>query len=584
MLDLLLPRSNAGQVTVGGDYGWSGFGIGSQSRTRSGVTIDEEIALTYEAVFRATCVLAEGVGGVPLQCYERVKETDRQIADIEVANLLKFQPNPAMMAGVARERGVAHQVNWGNGFFEIERYPGSDRIRYLWPIHPSRVIWSRDPNYDYEVRNNSGGTTPLHAYEVLHVPGALSEDGIWGRGVIYTGRETIGGALRVERSSYRGTGQPKGILEAPGMNDREKRREYRKEWEEVHNTDADLPTLAILGPGSKYTALGGLSAEQNQLVQARAFNKSNVATLYGIPAYKLGAEGKETAGTIEQKAIEFVVYSLLPWARKWEEQCNFKLLTSDQWSKFYFEHNFSALLRGDIGARYTAYRIGISTGFLTINQVCRLENLPNIGPAGDQHFIPANLTTAERALEGDFGNGGGVGSDTTGAPADNPNDQTGDGQAAFAKLVERVTTHAQRADLDQQLKALEKRLPERPYDHVEVARVALMDVLSRMLTKESNAAQRAAKDNRDFEAWTREFYGEHRMLMSDALRATCQCLRIAGVHRWADRLDLAEMLAARSSADLLVSYNSDTKETFARKLAAWPTERAERLAKEILGA
>lgn len=578
MLDLLLPRSNAGQVTVGGDYGWSGFGIGSQSRTRSGVTIDEEIALTYEAVFRATCVLAEGVGGVPLPCYERVKESDRQIADIEVANLLKFQPNPSMMAGVARERGVAHQVNWGNGFFEIERYPGSDRVRYLWPIHPSRVIPSRDPDYDYEVRSNAGGTVKLHAYEVLHIPGALSEDGIWGRGVVCTGRETIGGALRVERSSYRSTGQPKGILEAPGMNDREKRREYRKEWESVHDTDADAPTLAILGPGSKYTALGGLSAEQNQLVQARAFNKSNVATLYGIPAYKLGAEGKETAGTIEQKAIEFVVYSLLPWARKWEEQCNFKLLTPDQWSKFYFEHNFAALLRGDIGARYTAYRIGISTGFLTINQVCRLENLPSIGLAGDQHFIPANLTTAERALEGDFGNGGAVGSDTTGSPADSPNDR--DGEAAFAKLVKSVTTHAQRAEMDQQLKQLESRLPERSMEWKSVAKQVLRDAIKGIMVRESNAIKQAAKGS-EFDEKMREFYASHKQVTTENLSTACSALRLAGINK--DRADLVDWLAARSLRDASEAYNTDTRDVFANRLAAWPTERTDQLVDEILG-
>jgi HK97 family phage portal protein len=589
MLDFLMPPAMLGQPgTWDRNAGWVGVGIGNRSKTRAGVTVDEEIALTYEAVFRATCCLAEGIGGVPLPCYERVTEHDRRLAHLESAHLLRFQVNPSVMAGVARERAVAHQVNWGNGYFEIEFYPGTDRVRWLWPIHPSRVSRSKDPHYFYAVRNNNGTETKLHAHEMLHIPGAISEDGIFGRGVIGVGRETIGGGLGVDRASYAhlGTGgQPKGILTAPGLNDREKRREYRKEWEEVHgNPEANVPTLALLNPGATYVPLGGLSNEQNQLIQTRQLNKANIATLYGIPAYKLGAESKETAGTIEQKAIEFVVYSLLPWARKIEEQCNFKLLQPAQWDRFYFEHNFAALLRGDITARYTAYRIGISTGFLTINQVCRLENLPSIGPAGDQHFIPANLTTAERALNGDFGNGGTVGSDTTGAPADNPNDHPAGSEAAFSKLLRTVTTRAQRAELDQQLRALEANLPERKINHVEVARTALLDVLGRMFTKESNAALRAAKDHCDFDAWTREFYCKHQVLMADALRTACGCLRIAGLPRWADRLDLADWLTSRSSQELLASYNTDTPEVFARKLARWPTERAERLTAEILGA
>lgn len=207
MLDLLMPRARA---AVNND-GWFGGGYSVRTKTRAGVTVDQEIALTYEAVFRATCVLAEGLG-VPLACYERVTDTDRVQAKIAVASLFRSMVNPSIASGVFREGRTAHQVNWGNGFAEIVRDDMTGNIE-LWPIHPSRVCVSQDPNYDYMIRMNNGPPMPMLASEILHIPGALSDDGIWGRGIIEYGSETIGLGIGTERSaqSFFGSGgHPKG--------------------------------------------------------------------------------------------------------------------------------------------------------------------------------------------------------------------------------------------------------------------------------------------------------------------------------------------------------------------------------------
>jgi phage portal protein BeeE len=144
MLDLIMPR--AGQVTIDGDYGWTGTGIGSSWQTRAGVAVSEEIALTYEAVFAAMRVLAEGVGGIPpLPLYERKSDQNR----VTVDGIFDYMVNQRMPAGVFREGRVAHQVGWGNGFAEIE-FDAMGNVIALWPIHPSRVTSPRDPESEYD--------------------------------------------------------------------------------------------------------------------------------------------------------------------------------------------------------------------------------------------------------------------------------------------------------------------------------------------------------------------------------------------------------------------------------------------------
>lgn len=580
MLSTIFRRPKAGQVTPTSEAGWSGdcglFG----AKTKSGVSVSEEIALTYEACFAATRVLAEGVGGVPLPLYEKADQNDRKLASLPVANIFKYQVNPRVPSGVFREGKVAHQVNFGNAFAEIERDPRTGNAVALWPIHPTRVSVPSN-GYDYEVKNNDGTSTYLYADEMLHIPGCLSDDGIWGRGVVSYGRELIGGGIGMARAAnafLASGGQPKGVIEAPGMNDRAKRQSFREEWESVHgNPQVNVPTIAILNPGFKYTPIETMSAEANQIIQAQMFARSGVATLYGIPGYKIGAEGKETAGTIEQKAIEFITFSLIPWARKWEEQCGLKLLSDAERLRFYFEHNFSALLRGDSTARYNVYRLAIMIGVMTINECRRLENLPSIGEAGDQNFVPANLTTAERAMAGDMGNGGGLGSDMNGSPADNPLDRD-----AMAEMLTARLPKIQRQEVRTQLAAIEHAIEDKPIDYREGARLALMNSLAGILVKESREAQAAMEGKRDFEQWLREFYSKQEAWTTGVLASACWNLRAAGLAKWGEPAGLAAWLRARNVEALQLCYNHDTPETAARRLKAWPTDRAKELADEIL--
>ena len=588
MLDLLLPAPKAApqQITTGGDYGWEGDGISWGQKTRAGVVLDNEISLTYGAVLCATRLLAEGVGGLPKPLYHRVSHDERQLADLPVANVVKF-PNPLMTATPFWESRTAHQVNWdGGGFAEIEFYGKTDRVKWLWPIHPSRVRRSRNPDFDYEVRNNDGSYVSLYSWEMLHIPGIFPADGIWSKGTLSYGREIIGGAIGVDRASYSflgSGGQPKGIVQSMAMGGQDKRsvREaFRKEWETVHgNPELHVPTIAILGGNDKYTPLEILGNEANQIVQSRTVNKTDIPTLYNVPAYRIpGCESKETAGTVEQRAIDFVVSSLMPWIRKQEEQCNFKLLPLDKQLEFYFQYNVSGLLRGDTAARYNAYRIAFSIGLMCVNDMRRLEDLPNVGPAGDLFFRPANMVPLDYVGPP----GGTTGSDQNGQPADNPMDR----QAAldrehFGWLKSLGTIRGQ--ETQKAFKALEYELPERPVDYREGARVALTDVFGRMLKRESNAAQSVMSGKKDFDAWLREFYHDYEAFAASALESACWNLRAAGIKKWGEPAELAAWLRARNVEALQRCYNGDTPETAARRLRAWPTDRAKELTDEIMG-
>lgn len=257
-----------GWYTLGGAL-WGG------RRTRAGVRVDEDSALTFAGVWRASRILSEAESGLPLLTYKRRDDDGREPAtELPVYDLLKSMPNPDMESVSFRCGRTLHQVNWGNGFAEVERTGRTNDPLWLWPIHPSRVRPTMPHDkldaelFPYIVRNNDGTELGMKRDEMLHIPGAFPEDGVWGKGTIAYMRELVGYAQSVQRhgAGYFGSGaMPKGVLTLPGMKDPEARRQYRKEWKEVHGSP-DANEIAILPVDAKFNPIM-ISNEDSQFLE-----------------------------------------------------------------------------------------------------------------------------------------------------------------------------------------------------------------------------------------------------------------------------------------------------------------------------
>ena len=319
MLDILLPQRRDGVQTFEG--GWhSGWWFGSRATTQAGPVVDEDLALTYSALWCGTRLLAETEASLPLFTYRRGPDGERKLApELPLYDILKAQPNGEMGSMAFREGRTCHQILWGQGFAEIERAGrGPDApIIALWPIHAGRVrpVLPIDqlPEYQYWVYNNDGSRLPMRRWEILHVPGVLAEDGVWGKSVVAYGRESIGFGIGTERhgAKYFGTGaQPRGVIYGPGMKDPELRRTFRSEWREIHGSP-DSGEIAILPLEAKYEKIS-MSNEDNQFLETRRFNVAEIARWLRLPAHMLGDLEKASYASIEVQSLEFVIYRSRP--------------------------------------------------------------------------------------------------------------------------------------------------------------------------------------------------------------------------------------------------------------------------------
>lgn len=106
-----------------------------------------------------------------------------------------------------------------------------------------------------------------------------------------------------------------------------------------------------------------------------------------------------TNNNIEHQSLEFVMYTMLPWFKRWEENINMQLLTpAERRAGYYIEFKIDALLRGDAKSRAEAYAAGRQWGWLSVNDIRRLENMPAIAN-GDIYMMPMNFAEASKEVQ-----------------------------------------------------------------------------------------------------------------------------------------------------------------------------------------
>lgn len=152
--------------------------------------------------------------------------------------------------------------------------------------------------------------------------------------------------------------------------------------------------MAVFGNDLEWQPFS-ISPEASQLLESRKYKVSDIARIFRVPNHLLGDLEKATFSNIESQGIEFVQYTILPWAVRWESEVNLKLLRNGT-PKRRAKMNLNVLMRGDVKSRFEAYKIGREWGWLSANDIRGLEDLnPIPGIAGTAYILPLNYQLAK---------------------------------------------------------------------------------------------------------------------------------------------------------------------------------------------
>lgn len=531
--------------------------------TGSGMPVSEDKALTYSAVWAATRLLSGSIGYLPLDLYRRLPGGGREIVDTDSREtLVHDSPNVEMRAMVWRALMSSQQINAGNAYAAIERDLLTGLPVNLWPIHHTRVKPFHDESGRllYEVRQEGDRPIAYDAMDMLHIQSMVSDDGITGKGVIAAARESIGFGLATEKygaNFFQGQGIPRVVVSHPNKLSPEARMNFRKEWKDIHGGPSG-DRVALLAEGATLSPLN-ISQEDSQFLETRQHNIEEIARWYGVPPHLLQDLRRATFSNIEELGIVFVVHSLVPWLKIWEQELWAKLLTKEEQRDHFFEFNVMGLLRGNSAGRADYFQKMLTSGVLSVNEVRAVENY-NPVENGDVRFIQGAMQPVDLLIEQSQAN----------------IDSTRQQMEAAEQVEPVLDNNADDSPDDTTSNVAAEAVRDAAFALVE-------STVARLTRKESADAVRAARDAGGFLAWLDAFYGRHEAYLAEDLDHPCRALRACGVQV------LPEAIASdlcRDSRDRLLEISGEcTAATLVAKIetevSGWPARKPKALIERL---
>ena len=361
-------------------------------KTLSGTAVGQSTAMKLAAVYDAVRLIADPICTMPIGTFVR-----------KVGARVPFYPQPAWIAAPDPDPSVQRSDHYqailvslllnGNYYGRILRSGGE--IMAIRPMDPTRVEPVADPRTGM-VSFVVDGTQPIAAEDVVHITDLRKPGALKGTSRIDELRETfgIGKALDEYVARYFGGGTlTSGIVEVPGEMTEEQAKALKDQFEKNSKGLRNAHRPNILTGGAKFTRVGD-DAEKAQLMAARDFFVLEVSRAFKIPPSKMGviAEGTRSYASVEQDNIDFATTTLKFYVDKIEEAYSRLLRPRDVFLRL----NMESMLRGDIASRFTAYGQGTTAGFMTINDVRKLEDWTPVD-GGDEPRVPMANTSLSAA-------------------------------------------------------------------------------------------------------------------------------------------------------------------------------------------
>jgi HK97 family phage portal protein len=387
-------RADAGPENPGArdpsDDAWYGLG-GRRSEIDVQVTIER--ARQIPVVRDCLQVRSESVAGLGIGIFEMAANGDTLRRDDHPVLSVLEDPNPRQTSFEFINSLVDDLDTDGNFYAEMIFENG--RLTELWRLEPELVQLEELPDRSKRFRYTDyfGRTRVLLEGEVWHIAMPPLIENLRGRSAILDdGREAVAVAIALQRYAnilFANDATPNFLLVFPEgqfFKDGESKKNFLRGWRKWSG-GKKRHTPGVLEHGMKPHKVG-LSSEEAQFLETRKELWLDLTRLWRVQPHKVGILDRATFSNIEEQSLEFVTDTLTPILELIERSVN-KFLIGDR--RFRFEFNVSTLLRGDIKARFEAYALGRQWGWMSVNDILRMEKRNGIGAAGDRYIEPLNM-------------------------------------------------------------------------------------------------------------------------------------------------------------------------------------------------
>ena len=377
-----------------------GSGDFLETSSMSGTFVDSKTALQVNAVFSAVSLISDTIATLPVDAY--IRRDGARFA---------FRPRPEWVTkpdvDTTKEAFygsiIVSLLLDGNAFIRVYSNDRGDVVN-LNVLNP----------LDVDIRRNGLGRVMFHvkgeerlltSEDILFVPDLVRPGHIRGISRVEALKENFGLAKALENyaAKFFGSGtQTSGVLEFPGNLTAEQAKGMQEAFDSRHRGWGKAHKTAIISGGAKYVPTN-VPNDQAQFLDSRRMAVEDVARAFNIPPHLLGLPGTNSYASVEQNNLAWVTHCLRPIVEKIEGALNPLMSRYPGGESAFIKFNLDGLLRADINSRMSAFSTGLQAGFLTINDVRRLEDLQPINDmSADTVRVPlanVNIQSADLSAQ-----------------------------------------------------------------------------------------------------------------------------------------------------------------------------------------
>ena len=339
----------------------------------SATYVTEDNVFQVNAVFSAISLIADTVSTLPLDAFTRRNGT-RQVLrpKPEWVN----QPDVDLPRVAFYNSLIVSLLLDGNAFVRVFSN-GSGQVTNLTVLSPKSVKIQRSGvgRLTFQVE---GSPRPLTSEEIVFIPDLVRPGDVRGVSRVTQLKENLGLAVALEKyaAQFFGSGtNMAGVIEFPGNLTAEQASELARGFDNRHKGWKRGHKTGVLTGGATFKTTQ-IDPEKSQAIEARRLAVEDVARIFNVPPHLLGLPGTNSYASVEQNNLAWVTHGLRPLIQKIEDGFSPLLSRSPGGADAFLKFNIDGLLRADIQSRMSAYSTGLQSGFLTINDVRRLEDLP----------------------------------------------------------------------------------------------------------------------------------------------------------------------------------------------------------------
>lgn len=365
-------------LTIREPDGW----VSTDDASDTGELVSGATALTLSAVWACVNLVAGTGASLPLMVYRTARDGSRDVdKEHPLYRVLHDSPNFDQTAVDFWEYVFASVELWGNAYARVSRNGG--KVVGLHPVAPQYMAVRRLSSGSLEYRWTEAGKSYVETDDaMLHIRG-FGGNPLGGMSTLHFGRNTFGLARAIDKAAgktFQNGLRPSGTLTFEKWLSAEQRDIAETKLSERYAGAMNAGRPMVLEGGVKWATLS-INPEDAQMLESRGFSVEEICRFFGVPPFMIGHTEKSTSwGTgLEQQTMGFQKFTLRRRLKRIEQALEKQLLTpADRAAGIIIEFNLEGLLRGDSAARATFYQSGLTNGWMTINEVRALENLPPV--------------------------------------------------------------------------------------------------------------------------------------------------------------------------------------------------------------